>query len=52
VAVPDFQSLMRPVLELLSDGADHDVKSIRAELADRYSLSREGGIGLDRTLLR
>jgi restriction system protein len=41
MAVPDFQSLMRPVLELLSDGRDHDVTSIRAALADRYSLSRD-----------
>ena len=39
--VPDFQYLMRPVLELLADDTDHTVRSIRAELADRYSLSRE-----------
>jgi restriction system protein len=32
---------MRPVLELLSDGHDHQVKSIQAALAERFSLSAE-----------
>jgi restriction system protein len=41
VAVPDFQALMRPVLELLADGDDHAVKAIQQALAERFSLSRE-----------
>jgi restriction system protein len=32
---------MRPVLELLSDGSDHSVKSIQTALAERFSLSQE-----------
>jgi restriction system protein len=41
VAVPDFQSLMRPFLVALEDGDDHDIKAIRADLAERLSLSQE-----------
>jgi restriction system protein len=40
VAVPDFQTLMRPLLELLDDGRDHHVKAIRADLARRFSLGQ------------
>jgi restriction system protein len=32
---------MRPVLELLSDGNDHTVKSIQAALTERFSLTHE-----------
>src|SRR5450759_2354001 len=41
VPVPDFQTLMRPVLELLADGDDHAVKAIQQALMERFSLSRE-----------
>jgi len=41
MALPDFQTLMRPVLELVADGDDHAVKTIQQALAERFSLSRE-----------
>jgi len=37
--VPDYQTLMRPLLEVLADGADHNTDSIRAGLAHRFGLS-------------
>ena len=40
VAVPDFQSLMRPLLSVLEDGQDHAIKAIRADLAGRFALSQ------------
>jgi restriction system protein len=39
--VPDFQSLMRPVLDVLEDGAEHSIKSIQAAIAGRYALTPE-----------
>jgi restriction endonuclease Mrr len=33
VAVPDFQTIMRPVLVILADDEDHTVTQIRAHLA-------------------
>ncbi len=41
MAVPDFQTLMRPVVETLSDGGEHSVQSVRAALAERFALSEE-----------
>jgi restriction system protein len=40
VAVPDFQSLMRPLLVSLEDGGDRTIKAIRADLAERFSLTQ------------
>jgi hypothetical protein len=40
VAIPDFQSLLRPLLVILEDGEDHAISEVRAELARRFSLSR------------
>lgn len=39
MAVPDFQTLMRPLLAEVADGRDHSVKSIRTALADHFSLT-------------
>jgi len=39
VAVPDFQSLMRPLLEILSDDGDHSIRSLRQALASHFSLT-------------
>lgn len=39
MAVPDFQSLMRPLLEILSDDSDHSIRSIRQALASHFSLT-------------
>jgi len=41
VTVPDFQSLMRPVLESLADGRERSTTDLRSLLADRFGLSDE-----------
>ena len=33
MAIPDFQSIMRPMLTILADDQDHTVKEIRERLA-------------------
>ena len=38
--VPDFQTLMRPILVVLDDGQDHVIKAIRTDLAEHFSLSQ------------
>jgi len=40
VAVPDFQTLMRPLLASLEAGDDRTITSIRDEIAERFSLSQ------------
>jgi len=37
--IPDFQSLMLPFLEILSDGRERSMKEMVSELASRFSLS-------------
>lgn len=39
--VPDFQSLMRPMLEFASDGKDHSLKDAREELAKVFQLTED-----------
>jgi restriction system protein len=39
MAVPDYQSLMLPLLEALADGRDHDVKELRDSIARRLGLT-------------
>jgi restriction system protein len=39
VPVPDFQSLMRPLLAALEDGHDRTVAELRDRLADHFSLT-------------
>ena len=39
--IPDFQSLMRPLLELAADGAEHSMAEAREHLAERLGLSEE-----------
>ena len=40
VAVPDFQTVLRPLLVILNDDHDHAISAVREELAERFSLSR------------
>ncbi len=40
VAVPDFQTLMRPMLVSPEGGEDRTITSIRADLAERFSLDQ------------
>jgi restriction system protein len=39
MAVPDFQTLMRPLLHALEDGGDHSVQSLRGTLASHFELT-------------
>ena len=41
MAVPDFQAIMRPWLELASDGNDHALQDVIAQLGDRFGLSAD-----------
>ena len=41
MAIPDFQSVMRPLLEIGSDGEQHSNKEAREALAIRFGLSEE-----------
>jgi restriction system protein len=37
--VPGYQEFMRPLLEVVSDGQDHNVREVYAEVADRLKLT-------------
>ncbi len=39
--IPDFQSLMLPLLELVSGGEDHLMKDVTLGLADRFKLTED-----------
>jgi restriction system protein len=39
MAVPNFQALFRPLLEVLDDGHEHQVSDVRDQLAAAFSLS-------------
>lgn len=39
MAVPDFQSLLLPALEVLADGAEHASRDLRGVVAEKLSLS-------------
>jgi restriction system protein len=41
VAVPDFQTMMRPLLVIHDDGAEHEIADTRQAIADHFSLSAE-----------
>jgi restriction system protein len=41
MTVPDYQTLMLPLLELTSDGNEHTVAGLREPLADRFRLSED-----------
>jgi restriction system protein len=41
LAIPDFQTLMRPLLELAGDGKQHSLREAREALAERFKLSDE-----------
>lgn len=41
MTIPDFQTLMLPVLEVLSDGKERPVREITAELSNRFRLTDE-----------
>jgi restriction endonuclease Mrr len=39
LAIPDFQTLMRPLLELASDGKEHAIGEARERLAQIFNLT-------------
>src|SRR5262245_51339141 len=39
--IPDFQTMMLPLLEVLSDGRDRAMRDVTATLADRFDLTPE-----------
>jgi restriction system protein len=41
VAIPDFQTIMRPMLKLASDGKEHSLGDARGQLADRFKRTDE-----------
>jgi restriction system protein len=41
VSLPDYQTLMRPLLELHADGAELDRPTVRALLAEQFRLTPE-----------
>jgi len=41
MAIPDFQTLMLPVLRILADGAEHPVSEIRERIAKDLTLTPE-----------
>lgn len=41
MAIPDFQSIMRPLLSLLADGRERSVQTIRDTLAQQFRLTEE-----------
>src|SRR5215210_9352632 len=41
MTIPDYQTLMRPVLEALADGHEWPVRELRQRVAERLRLSEE-----------
>jgi restriction system protein len=41
MAIPDYETLMLPVLQYLSDGKEHPLKEITASMAEAFKLSAE-----------
>lgn len=39
MAVPDFQTIMRPLLDLHADGDEHEIATTRGEVADFFDLT-------------
>src|SRR6476620_7235441 len=41
MAVPAYQTIMRPILEFLSDGQDHGIRDVYGPIADRLGLTED-----------
>ena len=41
MAIPDFQTLMLPLLQLAADGQEYSIRDARETLADQFTLSSE-----------
>jgi restriction endonuclease Mrr len=41
MAIPDFQSIMRPLIEAHTDGKEHINRDLVRQLADQFDLTEE-----------
>jgi len=41
MSIPDFQNIMRPLLDLAADGKEHSIGEVTDRLAERFRLSEE-----------
>lgn len=41
MTIPDFQSLMLPLLQFAADGAEHSVAECRSPLSDQFGLTED-----------
>ena len=41
VSIPDFQTIMLPLLQLMGDGKEHSIRELTHNLADHFQLSQE-----------
>src|SRR3954471_16991426 len=41
MAVPDFQTIMRPLLELHADSTEHEIAATREQVADHFGLTSD-----------
>jgi len=41
MAIPDYQAVMLPLLEAISDGGDHIMRDVTSVISDRFALSDE-----------
>ncbi len=41
MSIPDYQSIMLPFLEGLSDGQEHSLRDLGESLAEHFSLTEE-----------
>jgi restriction system protein len=39
--IPDFQSVMRPLMDVISDGKEHSVRETLDRLGDRFELTEQ-----------
>ena len=39
--IPDFQTVMRPVLEVVSDGVPHALSQVREDVANSFGLTED-----------
>jgi restriction system protein len=42
VPIPDFQTIMLPILEFAADGQEHSIRDARETLAQGFMLSEQG----------
>lgn len=41
MAIPDYQTIMLPLLQFLKDGKEHNIGEVVDSLADQFKLSTE-----------